>query len=192
VAAAGNGQWALQADASREPLRFDALILACPPVEAARLLADLPCDPWLTQVRGLRHEAIATVYAFEAGTRLSQPMLTLHSSPHEPAQFAFDRGHLGGPAGLLALVISASKGDGADLGRQAIEQAKRQLALKRLEIVRTIVEKRATFACTPNLQRPGMRVLPRLLACGDYVDGPYPATLEGAVRSGLDAAHHLG
>ncbi|MDP3604157.1 MAG: FAD-dependent oxidoreductase, partial [Polaromonas sp.] len=29
---------------------------------------------------------------------------------------------------------------------------------------------------------------PGLLACGDYVDGPYPATLEGAVRSGLQAA----
>jgi predicted NAD/FAD-dependent oxidoreductase len=27
-----------------------------------------------------------------------------------------------------------------------------------------------------------------LLACGDYIDGPYPATLEGAVRSGLQAA----
>jgi monoamine oxidase len=27
-----------------------------------------------------------------------------------------------------------------------------------------------------------------LLAAGDYCDGPYPATLEGAVRSGLQAA----
>jgi hypothetical protein len=29
-----------------------------------------------------------------------------------------------------------------------------------------------------------MVVAPGLLACGDYVEGPYPATLEGAVRSG--------
>ena len=34
-----------------------------------------------------------------------------------------------------------------------------------------------------------MRVAPALFACGDYVEGPYPATLEGAVRSGLAAAH---
>ena len=28
-------------------------------------------------------------------------------------------------------------------------------------------------------------------ACGDYVEGPYPATLEGAVRSGLTAARRI-
>ena len=57
-----------------------------------------------------------------------------------------------------------------------------------LEIVRTVTEKRATFACTPQLARPRMTALPDLLVCGDYIDGPYPATLEGAVRSGVAAA----
>jgi monoamine oxidase len=33
-----------------------------------------------------------------------------------------------------------------------------------------------------------MRIVPGLVAAGDHVDGPYPATLEGAVRSGLAAA----
>jgi len=28
-------------------------------------------------------------------------------------------------------------------------------------------------------------------ACGDYVDGPYPATLEGAVLSGQHVANAL-
>ena len=60
-----------------------------------------------------------------------------------------------------------------------------------MEAVQTIVEKRATFACTPGLQRPGAEVAPGLYACGDYIAGPYPATLEGAVRSGLEAARHL-
>ena len=55
----------------------------------------------------------------------------------------------------------------------------------------TVVEKRATFACTPGLQRPSAQIAPGLLACGDYVAGPYPATLEGAVRSGLHAARLL-
>jgi hypothetical protein len=50
--------------------------------------------------------------------------------------------------------------------------------------VQTVVEKRATFACTPGLRRPATRIHRGLLACGDYVDGPYPATLEGAVISG--------
>jgi predicted NAD/FAD-dependent oxidoreductase len=33
-----------------------------------------------------------------------------------------------------------------------------------------------------------MTVAPGLLACGDYIEGPFPATLEGAVRSGVAAA----
>ena len=72
-----------------------------------------------------------------------------------------------------------------------IAQGQRQLGLP-LELLQTIVEKRATFACTPNLQRPGAQIAPGLLACGDYIAGPYPATLEGAVRSGLQAAQLLG
>jgi predicted NAD/FAD-dependent oxidoreductase len=56
-----------------------------------------------------------------------------------------------------------------------------------LQPVQTVVEKRATFACTPGLQRPSPGIAPGLLACGDYVAGPYPATLEGAVRSGCAA-----
>jgi predicted NAD/FAD-dependent oxidoreductase len=61
-------------------------------------------------------------------------------------------------------------------------------------LVQTVVERRATFACTPGLQRPGPQVMvgeTSLLACGDYIAGPYPATLEGAVRSGLSAAAGL-
>lgn len=34
-----------------------------------------------------------------------------------------------------------------------------------------------------------MQIAPGLWACGDYIDGPYPATLEGAVRSGMQVAH---
>jgi hypothetical protein len=69
-----------------------------------------------------------------------------------------------------------------------VAQAREQLGLV-VEPLRTITEKRATFACTPGLQRPPMAVAPGLLACGDYVTGPYPATLEGAVRSGRDAGN---
>ena len=38
---------------------------------------------------------------------------------------------------------------------------------------------------------PTIGSAPGLVAVGDYVDGPYPATLEGAVRAGLAAAHAL-
>jgi hydroxysqualene dehydroxylase len=49
---------------------------------------------------------------------------------------------------------------------------------------KVIAEKRATFCCSPNLKRPSQQTpLPRLLLAGDY-----PATLEGAVMSGLKCA----
>ena len=55
-------------------------------------------------------------------------------------------------------------------------------------VVHVATEKRATFRCTPGLQRPAASIAERLWAAGDYVAGPYPATLEGAVRAGRDAA----
>jgi monoamine oxidase len=58
-------------------------------------------------------------------------------------------------------------------------------------VLRCVAEKRATFRCTPGLVRPTMQIAPGLLAAGDHVAGPYPATLEGAVRSGQAAAHAL-
>ncbi len=180
-------------DADEQRSNFDSVILACPPLDAARLATSsgLPCEAWLSTAKDLAYEAITTVYALAPGVRLMEPMLTLASSNAYPAQFVFDRGQLGGPSGLLAFVISASVGDSGGLTQQVAAQAADQLGIRDLQVLQTIVEKRATFACTPGLQRPGQMVAPTLLACGDYVDGPYPATLEGAVRSGLQAARLL-
>ncbi|RYX95973.1 MAG: FAD-dependent oxidoreductase [Comamonadaceae bacterium] len=197
-AAAGTGAWSVSTDTDpRSPLRFGAVLLACPPGEAARLAVpaastdDDPVQTWASLARSLKHEAITTVYALAPGARLAQPMLALRSGANYPAQFVFDRGQLGGPDGLLAFVVSASHGDSATLASQVLAQAGEQLGLMQLEAVQTIVEKRATFACTPGLQRPGMEITDGLLACGDYIEGPYPATLEGAVMSGLAAAKAL-
>jgi predicted NAD/FAD-dependent oxidoreductase len=100
----------------------------------------------------------------------------------------FDRGQLDGLHGVLAFVVSASTGERAVVTEQVLRQAAEQLGLPSLQPLQTVVEKRATFACTPGLARPGMQVAPGLVACGDYVDGPYPATLEGAVLCGTAAA----
>jgi squalene-associated FAD-dependent desaturase len=183
---------------------FDAVILATPSSSATVVLENTAQVAsarvatyllnWVAVAAPLQFEPIATVYTWAPNACLSHPMLTLRHSNEAtcpaPAQFVFDRGQLGGPAGLLAFVISASRGDRDTLQRQVIQQAQTQLGLT-LQAVTTIVEKRATFACTPGLQRPPLKVAAGLLACGDYVEGPYPATLEGAVRSGIAAAHAL-
>lgn len=180
---------------------FDGVVLATASAEAARLVShtaqtapfDLTvalCD-WAGCAQALRFQAITTVYAQAtapaSGKLLSAPMLALRSAVDRPAQFAFDRGQLGGPAGLLAFVVSTSGSDRLQLEQEILAQAQAELGLDGLEIVQTVVEKRATFACTPALERPGAYVAPDLWACGDFVAGPYPATLEGAVRSGTAA-----
>ncbi|MBC5783039.1 FAD-dependent oxidoreductase [Ramlibacter sp. USB13] len=177
---AGEG-WALDGEA------FDAVVLATPSLEAARLVAEsgVGAAAWVAAARSLALEAIATVYAW-GGPRLPQPMLALHGGP---AQFVFDRGQLGGPQGLLAFVASASLREKEVLQAEVLAQA---AALGwDVRPLQTVVEKRATFACVPGLERPPVAVGPGLWACGDYVEGPYPATLEGAVRSGLAVAARL-
>jgi predicted NAD/FAD-dependent oxidoreductase len=119
-------------------------------------------------------------------------MLALRSDPASaPAQFAFDRGQLSGLPGVLAMVVSANETPREALEEQVIAQAVAQLGQTKLQLVQTVVEKRATFACTPGLSRPPMDIALGLRACGDYIEGPYPATLEGAVLSGLAAAKAL-
>ena len=57
---------------------------------------------------------------------------------------------------------------------------------------KVIAEKRATFACTPQLARPPQQTpLPGLHLAGDYTAGDYPATIEGAVRSGRQCANRV-
>jgi predicted NAD/FAD-dependent oxidoreductase len=185
------GAWRLDGE------RFDRVVIASTPTEAARLTRDI-APLWSETTASLRFEPIVTVYMRSAGARLSEPMLALRSDAESPAQFVFDRGQLGGPAGLLAFVISGAepwveRGTAATL-RAILQQAQVALAEQLrspLEPLQVLVEKRATFRCTPQLTRPTMCIAPGLYAAGDHVDGPYPATLEGAVRSGLRAARNL-
>jgi len=175
-------------------LAFDRVVLAASAVESARLAAAF-APTWTAAATALRYEPIITVYARSDGCRLPEPMLALAATSVAPAQFVFDRGRLGGADGLLAFVVSGAA-EWVERGSEAVEaaallQAREALApwlAGPLEIVRTLVEKRATFACTPGLARPPGRVAEGLLAAGDFIDGPYPATLEGAVRSGVAAA----
>ena len=126
-------------------------------------------------------------------------MIALQMHQTAPAQFVFDRGVLCQQPGLLAAVVSASEGEREQISTQVQQQVAEQLGLKQLSVVQTVVEKRATFACLPNTfegphhegVKPDVLVAPNIFACGDFVRGPYPATLEGAVRSGLQVVRHL-
>ncbi|WP_345944640.1 hydroxysqualene dehydroxylase HpnE [Variovorax sp. dw_954] len=171
---------------------FDAVLLACPPGEAARVVegSGVGNSAWCAQARALRFEAIATIY-LEGGHRLAEPMLALRSTPDAPAQFVFDRSQLCGDTGVWAMVVSASGTERAALEAQVCAQAVAQLGCADPRVLQTVIDKRATFACTPGLERPAMAIAPGLRACGDYVEGPYPATLEGAVLAAIAAVSAL-
>ncbi|MGA1315728.1 MAG: hydroxysqualene dehydroxylase HpnE [Rubrivivax sp.] len=175
----------------------DAVVLACPPREAARLVE--AHDPgWSRTAGALPHAAILTVYAhWEGAALLHHPMARLEDGP---AQFVFDHGRLSGRPGLLACVVSAAPaertdGMGCDVASEVLAQLQRALPRPSTGAsprqVASILEKQATLSCGPGLRRPSSHIAGGLVAAGDYVEGPYPSTLEGAVRSGVAAARSV-
>ena len=184
-----------------QPEVFDAVVLATPASVSASLLAPHPEAAELSaQLNGFGYEPIATCYLqYDPALRLDLPFYALLDDPAQNrwGQFAFDRGQLdANHPGLLAVVVSAA-GDAAGVAQDALAEAiAAQLAhdLRRPELAtpqwsRVITEKRATFSCTPGLQRPEVEApLPGVLLAGDYTASDYPATLETAVRSGVAAA----
>lgn len=169
---------------------FDGAVLACSAAESARLTQAI-APAWSAQAAAFEYEPIITVYLQSQGSRLPLPMMALHTDAQAPAQFAFDLGALdAGRAGLFAFVISGAR-EWVERGVAHAEAATLVQAQQALQahwrsppqVLRTLCEKRATFKCTPNLVRPPAAIARHLAAVGDYVQGPYPATLEGAVRS---------
>jgi squalene-associated FAD-dependent desaturase len=165
---------------------YDQLIVAVAPHHAGKLLAGHG-----TKTAAMEWQPIVTTYLqYPSSVRLPSPMLGLAEGT---AQWLFDRGQGCGQHGLIAAVISA-QGRHLQLAaedlEQVIDQEVRRVAMTDTAPIAatTITEKRATFSACPNLQRPSSELGNALWLAGDAVAGDYPATLEGAVRSGVSAA----
>jgi squalene-associated FAD-dependent desaturase len=202
------GRWQVDASGSAVDghwsVHVDKAIIASGAPSTAVLLGKLGQEALATTLMAFDYEPITTCYLqYSPATTLALPFYALQDDPANAhwGQFVFDRGQLDiVQAGLLAVVISASS-QAAALDRQALGNAVAgQLAavFARPELAnptwtQVITEKRATFACTPGLQRPANDIgLPGLAIAGDYTAGDYPATLESAVRSGVAAASLVG
>jgi squalene-associated FAD-dependent desaturase len=177
---------------------YQHVVIATAPIHAQTLLKDT--DHALSESLSFDYEAITTCYLQYAPTvRLPAPMLALIDDPDSQrwGQFVFDRGQLdSAQAGLLAVVISAS-GMATESGAQSLETSVAQQLAHDLRLPepanpawsKAITEKRATFACVPDMQRPSTATThPGLWLAGDYTASDYPATIEGAVRSGVKVA----
>ena len=153
-----------------------------------------PLAPQIAMVRKFTYQPIFSVFLqYPENVRLQVPMIGMR---HGLSQWIFDRGQLCDQPGMLAVVISA-KGTHQELpqnelARQVHEELRSRFALPDPLWSRVIAEKRATFSCTPDLQRPESRTpVPRLFIAGDYTRSRYPATLESAVRSGQSCANFI-
>lgn len=183
---------------------FDRVILAVAPQHALGILAAHQHTASLaTMLNAYTYEPIATVYiGYPPELRLPCPMLGLNGegentkdAENRLGQWVFDRGALGGAAGLMGFVLSARGAwdtrDNETLATTLHVElaAALQRELPPMQWHRVIRERRATFSCRPNLPRPSAQTARAgLWLAGDYVCADYPATLEGAVRSGIAAA----
>ncbi|MFC7420209.1 hydroxysqualene dehydroxylase HpnE [Iodobacter arcticus] len=179
-----------------EPEVFDAVICALPPHGLSALHVSEP-DVLPVQLNSWTYQPIVTVYLqYDPAVKLAKPMLGLSDSL---AQWVFDRGFTHQTDGLMAVVISAEGQHQAftqdELAEAVVLELHQRLGLPMdISWQRVITEKRATFACIPGLERPANQTSEvGFWLAGDYTaglagKGDYPATLEGAVRSGMAAA----
>ncbi len=176
-------------------LHADSVIFAVGPHQLADLMANI-------MPPAISYEPIVTVYfKFDQPVRLPEAML---GQTRGLAQWFFDRQALNANShrdssrahegGLIAAVISASGPHDLlsqdDLADYVLAELAQHIPDLPPPVWRKVViEKFATFACTPNAQRPKSATChPGVFLAGDYVAGDYPATLEGAVRNGIAAA----
>jgi squalene-associated FAD-dependent desaturase len=199
---------AVHAHISGRAEAFDAAIVAVGPHQLTAALAPaLQARPQvaaaLAVVAQFAYEPITTVYlgyAARDAFALPRGLVRLDDAP---GQWLFDRTDLladaaddaPGIARLLAVVISASGPHDdwpqARLAATVQMQLAARMALPAPAWSRVIAERRATYACTPGLPRPPVRIGARLFLAGDYVHPRFPATLEAAVASGEGAAQAL-
>jgi squalene-associated FAD-dependent desaturase len=190
----GDRRIAVLADASE--IAADAVILATDHEHAAALLPpDAPLDA--AALRGLGTAPIVNLYVAFDRPVLDVPLL---AAVRSPVQWIFDRTDSSGLATGQMLAISLSAAD-AYLGRTSAELESLFLPeLARLlpacrgarrEHFSVVREPAATFRQRPGTRKlrpaPG-RLAPGLFLAGAWTDTGWPATMEGAVRSGRAAA----
>ncbi len=184
--------------AGGEKLSAPDVVLATSAEGASRLLAPLPDTMTLAKTLSeLGSQPIATIYLYYPNASpLPLPMMGISGTT---AQWIFDRRACTQP-GWYAVVVSAegehTKWNKDQLAAQIQKELVTHLpdwpiAAERYLVIR---EKRATFECRKGIEalRPDNATsLDGLWLAGDYTATGYPATLEGAVRSGVQCARRI-
>ncbi|MEU7607379.1 FAD-dependent oxidoreductase, partial [Streptomyces sp. NPDC041003] len=196
ISRSAEGTWRI--DTEDESLDAGTVVLAVPQREAHGLLpAGALADP--DKLLDIGTAPILNVHVVYERKVLKQPFFAALGSP---VQWVFDRTESSGlPDGgqYLALSQSAAQDDIDEpvsvLRAKYLPELERLLPAARGAKVRDFFvtrERTATFAPTPGVGRlrPGARTdTPGLYLAGAWTATGWPATMEGAVRSGMSAAH---
>jgi squalene-associated FAD-dependent desaturase len=176
-----------------DELDADAIVLAVPPPEAARLLDEEP--------PALEDSPIVSVHLLFDRPLLEYRLAALLESP---AHWVFDRGALTGHppegGGQYLTVVSSGVPEllevrGRGLVDLMVESLTGRLGHAELLWSRVSREPRATFAARPGTRRLRwtMRTrLPNVYVAGAWTASEWPATMEAAVRSGVAVAEAIG
>jgi squalene-associated FAD-dependent desaturase len=174
----------------------DAVVLAVPHEEAVELLPKGALAP------GMEPQRLGVSPIVNLHVVYDRPVTThaFAAAVDSPVQWVFDRTHSSGLAEGQYLAISLSGADGyeertSDELRDTFLGALADLfpQARAAEVASFFVtrEPRATFRGVPGTarHRPGpVTNVPGLYVAGAWTDTGWPATMEGAVRSGLAAA----
>ena len=175
--------------ASLDELDADAIVVAVPARESARLLGE--AEPVLDD------SPIVSVHLWFDRPVLTQPLAALLGSD---AHWVFDRGALTGrrpERGQYLTVISSGVPELLEVrGRELVDRIAAQLTerLGEAELLwsRVSREPYATVALRPGVHRPGVGTSrPGVARAGTWTDTGWPATMESAIRSGRRAAQHI-
>jgi squalene-associated FAD-dependent desaturase len=174
---------------SLEELDADAIVVATPPRESARLLGE--------EAPALEDSPIVSVHLWFDRRLLASPLAALLGSD---AHWVFDRGALTGERperGQYLTVVSSGVPELLEIrGKALVETIASQLTerLGPAELLwsRVSREPYATIALRPGTERPGVATQhEHVVRAGAWTDTGWPATMESAVRSGRAAAQHL-
>ncbi|MDK0523421.1 hydroxysqualene dehydroxylase HpnE [Streptomyces sp. ML-6] len=195
ITRAEDGGWTVHVDGER--IGADTVVLAVPQREAHGLLPDGALDE-PDKLLEIGTSPILNVHVVYDRKVLRRPFFTALGSP---VQWVFDRtdaSGLTGPGQYLALSQSAAHEEidlpVAELRRRYLPELERLLPAARGAGVQDFFvtrERTATFAPAPGVGRlrPGAPTrAPGLCLAGAWTATGWPATMEGAVRSGFSAA----
>jgi squalene-associated FAD-dependent desaturase len=198
-------QWAIETETDR--FTSDAVIFALPFEAMAKLMPALPeasgKEVLASQLSGFTHAPIATVHLWfdreitdlEHASMLDTTIQWLFNKSKLQPQRQAQQGH------YLELVISVLRSVIPMQRQELIDLSLRELALffpivREAKLLKAAVTKevRATFSIRPQLDRirpMAQSPWPKIFLAGDWTATDWPATMEGAARSGYLAAEAM-